>query len=188
MPSTSLAVQTAAFVLVSAFLVYVSRRALFQPHSHGFFRFFAWECILALIVLNAPRWGTDPFSALQLVSWLFLLLSIFLVVHGVRLLKLVGKPDQTRPDSALLAFERTSRLVTVGAYRYIRHPLYSSLLFLAWGAFFKDPSPAGVSLALAASVFLLLTAKQDESECLLYFGDAYRTYMKGTRRFVPFLF
>ena len=35
-----------------------------------------------------------------------------------------------RENAALLELEKTSRLVTVGLYRYIRHPLYSSLLFL----------------------------------------------------------
>lgn len=76
----------------------------------------------------------------------------------------------------------------MGAYKYIRHPLYSSLLFLAWGAFLKHLSWLGLILVVAASIFLFLTARSDESECLLHFGDAYRTYMRGTKRFVPFVF
>jgi protein-S-isoprenylcysteine O-methyltransferase Ste14 len=51
------------------------------------------------------------------------------------------------------AIEKTTILVTTGAYRYIRHPLYSSLLFLAWGIFFKAPSWPGGLLALAATFF-----------------------------------
>lgn len=177
-----------AFVTVSAFLIYVSRRSLFRPRSHGFYRFFAWECILALALLNAPHWTEKPFSFHQIISWLFLLVSIFLVVHGVRLLQVVGKPDQNRSDAELLAFEKTSDLVTVGAYKYIRHPLYSSLLFLAWGVFLKDLSLPGLFLVLTASFFLLVTAKKDESECLRHFGNAYQAYMLGTKRFIPFLF
>ena len=177
------------FAIGSVFLVYVSRKTLFRAHSHGSYRFFAWECILALVVLNFPHWTTNPLSPHQLISWLFLLISIFLVIHGVRLLKLVGKPDENRPDTELLSFEKTTTLVTVGAYKYIRHPLYSSLLFLAWGVFFKQPaSLPGLLLALTASFFLLLTAKSDESECLLHFGEAYKAYMLGTKRFIPFLF
>ena len=129
------------------------------------------------------------FSFYQIISWLFLLVSIMLVLHGVRLLKAVGKPNRDRPDTELLEFEKTSYLVTVGAYKYIRHPLYSSLLFLAWGVFLKDPSSLpGLFIVFTASFFLVLTAKQDESECLRYFGDAYQTYMLGTKRFIPFLF
>ena len=37
-------------------------------------------------------------------------------------------------------FESTTTLVTAGAYRYIRHPLYESGLMLAWGAALKAPS------------------------------------------------
>jgi len=178
-----------AFAVVSAYFVYVSRKSLARPRSHGFYRFFAWELILVLVLLNAPYWTRDMFSFHQIISWLFILISIFLVLHGVRLLKAVGRPSQNRPDAGLLEFEKTSNLVTVGAYKYIRHPLYSSLLFLAWGVFLKDPSSLlGLFLVLAASFFLVLTAKKDESECLQYFGDSYQTYMLGTKRFIPFLF
>ena len=181
-------IRLVAFAAVSVFFIYVSRKSLFRPHSHGFYRFFAWESILALVLLNAQHWTTDPLSFHQLISWLFLLVSIFLVIHGVHLLQVVGKPDQNRPDVELLEFEKTSYLVTVGAYRYIRHPLYSSLLFLAWGAFLKLPSLPGLFLALIASFFLLLTARNDESNCLQHFGDAYQAYMLGTKKFIPFLF
>src|SRR5260370_187739 len=77
---------------------------------------------------------------------------------------------------------------TLGPYKYRRHPLYSSLLFLAWGVFLKHPSLLGLFLVLIASFCLLLTAKIDESECLQHFGDAYQTYMRGTKKFIPFLF
>ena len=70
----------------------------------------------------------------------------------------------------------------------IRHPLYSSLLILAWGVFFKDPSWLGGLLALAATLALIATAKADEAECTRFFGFAYQDYMRQTRMFVPFLF
>ena len=180
--------QLLVFAIVSAFFIYVSRKSLFRPRSHGFYRFFAWESILALALLNAPHWQENPFSPYQLISWLLLFISIFLVIHGVRLLKAIGKPNENRPDAELLEFEKTTYLVTVGAYKYIRHPLYSSLLFLAWGAFLKDLSLPGLFLALTASFFLLLTAKSDESECLKHFGSGYQTYMLKTKMFIPFLF
>jgi protein-S-isoprenylcysteine O-methyltransferase Ste14 len=176
------------FAVVTAFFVYVSRHMLMRPQVHGFYRFFAWECILVLVLLNAPHWTTDPLALHQIISWLFLVISIFLVIHGVRLLKALGKPDPNRPEADLLAFEKTTQLVTTGAYQYIRHPLYASLLFLAWGVFFKHPSLPGVLLAAAASLFLIITAKKDEAECLQHFGAAYRAYMQRTRMFIPFVY
>jgi protein-S-isoprenylcysteine O-methyltransferase Ste14 len=73
-------------------------------------------------------------------------------------------------------------------YRYIRHPLYRSLLFLTWGAFVKLPTGFGALLASAATGFLPATAAADEAECLRFFGAEYAEYRKRTRRFVPFLF
>jgi protein-S-isoprenylcysteine O-methyltransferase Ste14 len=181
-------IRASAFILVSAFFVYVSRKSLFRPCSHGFYRFFAWEFILALVLLNASYWFKNPFSPQQLVSWFLLLVSVFLAVHGMHLLRMIGKPNQDRSNDELFAFEKTSALVTVGAYKYIRHPLYSSLLFFAWGTFLKRPSWLGLVLAFFSSLFLLLTAKTDEVECLRHFGAEYQTYMQGTKRFVPFLF
>jgi protein-S-isoprenylcysteine O-methyltransferase Ste14 len=176
------------FIILSIFFVYISRKSLCQPRSHGFYRFFAFEAIASIVLLNYFHWFLDPFSPRQLVSWTFLIISICLVVYGSYLLRVLGKPDRSRADETLFAFERTSSLVTTGLYKYIRHPLYSSLLFLAWGAFFKDLSWLGFCLVFSASVFLFVAAKREESECLQYFGHAYRLYMKKTKGFVPFLF
>jgi protein-S-isoprenylcysteine O-methyltransferase Ste14 len=77
--------------------------------------------------------------------------------------------------------------VTEGIYSAIRHPLYSSLLFLDWGIFFKSPSLRGGLIALVASVFLRATAKVEERENLRTFGEAYREYKARTKMFVPFL-
>ena len=181
-------VRVTIFAIVSAFFVYVSRKSLFRSHSHGFYRFFALESILALVLLNSLQWFKNPFSLQQLISWFLLLISIFLVVYGIYSLLVVGKPNQNRSDNGLFAFEKTSSLVSVGAYKYIRHPLYSSLLFFVWGAFFKFPSWLGLLLTFFASFFLFFTAKSDEAECLEYFGKTYQIYMQSTKRFVPFLF
>jgi protein-S-isoprenylcysteine O-methyltransferase Ste14 len=182
------AIKLSVFLLATVGLVYVSRASLVVPRSHGFYRFFAWEAILALALLNVDAWFRDPFSWHQLLSWLLLIVSAFLVIHGVRLLKQQGKPDAQRDETPLVAFEKTTTLVAVGAYRYIRHPLYSSLLFLAWGIFFKDPAWLGSLLAMTATLFLVATARVEEAEDIRFFGPAYEEYVKQTKMFIPFLF
>ena len=178
-----------AFVLLSVPIIYVSRASLGAPGSHGFYRFFAWEFIVALALLNIGVWFHDPFTWHQLISWVLLFVCFVPLAFGVRTLITLGKPVKRREDDAsLLAFEKTSTLVTTGIYRYIRHPLYSSLLILAWGVFFKDPSWLGGLLAVAATLALVATAKADEAECTRFFGPAYTDYMQRTRMFVPFLF
>ena len=116
-------------------------------------------------------------------------ISIGLAIEGFRLLKIIGRPAASRVESANLAFENTTTLVTVGAYRWIRHPLYASLLALAWSAWLKNPlGLASIVLTLGASGFLLATALAEEEENLERFGAAYGAYKKRTRRFIPFVF
>lgn len=163
----------------------VSWRSLRHPGSHGFYRFFAFEAILALLVLHAGVWFDRPWAVRQLVSWGLLTGSVPLVVHGFRHLRAAGRPARASANPANLAFENTTALVTTGVYRYIRHPLYASLLLVAWGAALKRVDATSLTLAAAATAFLVLTAKADERECVERFGDAYRDYVTRTRMFVP---
>jgi protein-S-isoprenylcysteine O-methyltransferase Ste14 len=176
------------FVVASAGIAWVSRASLRDFRSHGFYRFFAWEAILALFLLNVGYWFYQPFSLHQIIAWSLLVVSLFLVIHGFQLLRMVSKSARERSNPALMDFERTTELVTVGVFRYIRHPLYSSLLFLAWGVFFKHPSWVGLFLAGIATFFLTMTARIEEAENMAFFGTAYESYMKQTRMFIPFLF
>ena len=177
-----------AFVVLSVGLVYISRHALLSPRSHGFYRFFAWEFITALFLLNSDAWFHNPGSWHQLFSWFLLIVSIVPLAFGIRSLVALGKPVKQREgEPQLMAFEKTSALVTMGIYHYIRHPLYSSLLFLTWGIFFKAPAGLGLLLALAATLCLVANARADEAECLRFFGPVYQTYMKQSKMFVPFV-
>jgi len=179
----------AAFILCSAGLIYISRASLRVPRSHGFYRFFAWEFIAALILLNIEVWFQDPFSWHQIISWLLLVLCLVPLAFGIHALVTRGKPvEQRDAEPQLLAFEKTSTLVTTGIYRYIRHPLYSSLLFLTWGVFFKSLTWLGALLGSAATLLLIATARADEAESTRFFGPSYQAYMKQTKMFVPFLF
>ena len=177
------------FIIATIFLVYISRASLTSLRSHGFYRFFAWECILILFLLNVNDWFKNPFAWNQIIAWILLFGCIIPLVFGVRSLTSRGKPAAKRGgDDSLLAFEKTTQLVTTGIYKYIRHPLYSSLFLLAWGIFFKSISIAGIILAGMATFFLIFTAKADENECTEFFGNSYQEYMKTTKRFIPYIF
>ena len=179
----------AVFLVVSAAIIRLSWRSLKHWRSHGFYRFFAFELLSALILLNFPVWFRDPLSARQLVSWFLGAVSMGLAIEAFRLLRLVGRPTSRAARGTNLAFENTTNLVTVGVYRFIRHPAYGSLLSLVWCAYLKSPSAiSGIVLALGASGFLIATSLAEERENLRSFGGAYADYMKRTRRFVPFLF
>jgi protein-S-isoprenylcysteine O-methyltransferase Ste14 len=66
--------------------------------------------------------------------------------------------------------------------------MYSSLLLLAWGVFWKAPSWSGAALVAIATGCLIATTKTEERENLRFFGAAYAAYVQRTRMFIPFLF
>src|SRR5664280_1677107 len=92
-------------VLILLFSWFLSLR--FKRY-HGIARFFAFESVFILVLLNYRVWFANPFSPPQLVSWILLILSAYVVITGYMLLKRKGKPDSN--------FENTSLLVKSGIY------------------------------------------------------------------------
>jgi protein-S-isoprenylcysteine O-methyltransferase Ste14 len=146
---------------------------------HGIARFFAFESVFVLVMLNFNVWFVNPFSPFQLVSWLLLILSIYVVITGYLLLKRKGMPDTN--------FENTSKLVKSGIYGYIRHPLYLSIFLLGTGVMLKDPKLAQLILGVINLIAIYITARIEENEMMAKFGEEYRTYMKETKMFFPFV-
>jgi protein-S-isoprenylcysteine O-methyltransferase Ste14 len=178
----------AVFVAGSLAMAWVSRKPLRHPGSHGFYRFFAWVGLLALVSTSHRSWGLEPLSTREMVSWGLFCASIALVALGMATLVKLGRAGGQRSGGALYDWEKTTALVTTGIFAYIRHPMYASLMAFDLGAFLQAPSLFAAAFALPVSVLLLLTALADERECLDYFGADYAEYMRRTRRFIPGVF
>ena len=172
-------VRLVIFIILSIGLVIWSLESLQNRRVHGFYRFFMFELILALILVNAESWFTNPFSVTQIISWILLLGSIIMAIQGFYLLYEIGRPTQ--------GIEDTTILVKTGIYKYIRHPLYGSLILIAFGTLLKDITLLSVVLAILAVIFSVATAMVEEKENLQRFGDKYASYMKSTKRFLPFI-
>jgi protein-S-isoprenylcysteine O-methyltransferase Ste14 len=175
------------FGILSVVIIIISWRTLFNVKSHGFYRFFSWECLLWLFINNAQYWFYKPFRYPQVYSWFLLIFSAYFVVAGLILMKKFGKPKKVRDQKNLFQFEETSELVDTGIFKHIRHPMYSSLLFLTWAVFLKSPTEALFYVSLFSSVCLYFTAIFDEKDCIKYFGDKYMQYMKRSKMFIPYV-
>lgn len=84
-----------------------------------------------------------------------------------------------------ISTRKNHRLVTIGPYRRVRHPLYSvgaslviSLNLLAANWFMWLASAAGL-------VLLLVRLPKEEEKLIERFGDEYRDYAERTGRFLP---
>jgi protein-S-isoprenylcysteine O-methyltransferase Ste14 len=169
----SLITGTILILLFSWFLSIKDKR------YHGIARFFSFESIFILGLLNLQIWFKDPFSTLQIISWFLLCFSLYPAIAGFLILRKIGKPGSN--------FENTSVLVKKGLYRYIRHPLYLSLFIFGTGIMLKDPGPAQVILGFINLIAVFLTSKIEEKEMIVRFGQEYQDYMRETKMFIPFL-
>ena len=88
--------------------------------------------------------------------------------------------------SPTLHVRQEHTLVTSGPYRYVRHPMYTSL-FLSLSAILlltRNWLVGGIPL-VGLSVILLMRLPREERAMTEKFGDEYREYVKRTGRFLP---
>ena len=78
------------------------------------------------------------------------------------------------------------QLVTTGAYKYIRHPMYTSVTTMMLGVLISTPTLLEFLLFLALTLVLLLKAKREEN---LWCGhdETYLEYKKHTKFFIPYI-
>jgi len=176
------------FGIMTLLITFISWRTLFNTKSHGFYRYFAWLGMAWLFASNYRSWFVNPLSINQLISWILLIYSAYIAIAGFIFLIKKGKPNSKREDEHLFGFEKTTELIDTGVFKYTRHPLYGSLIFLTWALLLKNPSIILTIIALLSTIFLYITSRFDEKECILYFGDQYKVYMKRTKMFIPFIF
>ncbi|HVA96131.1 MAG TPA: isoprenylcysteine carboxylmethyltransferase family protein [Candidatus Acidoferrales bacterium] len=160
-----------------------------------------------------PKTVTIPVSGLFLRRWFTLIIEVVLLLQllGLQILPLSGDPflvqvigfaivvagvsisfsaRNTLGTNWTHAYEyqvkKGHSLVTSGIYAYIRHPIYTGLYLALIGGEL-------VAQSYVALLFLLLfigghwQARQEETLLLKYFGSSYKSYMKRTKMFIPFL-
>ena len=77
-------------------------------------------------------------------------------------------------------------LVTTGPYRWVRHPMYTSVLLAAAAAAWQSRRPIDGLLCAALLAVLLAKAVIEERALTRRFAD-YRAYKARTTRFLPWL-
>ena len=179
--------QILVFLILSLPLIYLSWRTLFNFDKHGLYRFITWEAILWIAVQNYQYLQVEQFNIRLLISSLLLVTSALLVVWAFVVMRREGRVSRQREDETLFGFEKTTALVTVGIFRYIRHPMYVSLLCLLWGVLLRNVETGLLLVAFLGTLMCVVAALIEERENLDYFGDSYREYMRRSKRFIPFL-
>ena len=167
------------FVIIALLIFIKFRSALRSVTTHGIYVFFAFESLLALLFVNMGFWAVHVMSWYQIMSWFFLVVSAFIAISGFYSLKKYGKPIDE--------WENTTVLIDRGIFRYMRHPLYSSLILLVIGILLKRITVLPLVIGCICIVFLVTASLVEERENLKKFSDAYTTYKRTTTRYIPFI-
>jgi len=78
------------------------------------------------------------------------------------------------------------QLVTTGAYNYIRHPMYTSVILMMLGVLVSTPTLLEFLFFIILMAVLILKARREEK---LWCGhdETYIKYKKRTKLFIPYI-
>jgi protein-S-isoprenylcysteine O-methyltransferase Ste14 len=175
------------FCILSLPLLTLSWRSLLSLKNHGLYRLVVWECILWLLIQNYRYLIVEKFDLQQLISSALMLASLAFVISAVFIMRKKGIVSKQRRDHALFDFEKTTVLIESGLFKHVRHPMYSSLLFLAWGILLRNIEVTLLIVALIATCSCIFAALVEEKENIEYFGERYRHYTLKTKMFIPYV-
>ena len=131
-----------------------------------------------IISKNFPFWDNLVIS--------YIGISIY-IIGG--LVAIVSRIQLGKFGSGSLVIEEDHKLMTKGVYRNIRHPMYSGALIgiIGGGLVFR-------TIFMLVSCFILYflvfihRVKQEEQILIGEFGEEYLSYMKKTKRLIPFIY
>src|SRR4030042_6585549 len=76
--------------------------------------------------------------------------------------------------------------VTIGLYRFSRHPIYLTEVLLLLGASIASTSWVFLLFPIIIGVGAVYFIKIEEAQCIGHYGNAYREYMNKTPRWIGF--
>lgn len=105
------------------------------------------------------------------------------------LITLVSRIQIGKYGGPKITIEKSHQLITSGMYKHIRNPLYLGFLLLFLGYNLAFGSIISTCI-IPASLFLILRSRINLEEKLLFqtFGEEYVSYMKRTKRLIPFIY
>ena len=105
------------------------------------------------------------------------------VVAGCLLIWTLLSLGKNLTDTVVTRKEHT--LVTTGPYRWVRHPFYDSVALCVLANSLTAANWFLFATGGLLLVLIIVRTKKEEEQLLARFGDAYRSYMDRTGRFLP---
>ena len=121
------------------------------------------------------------FPQSTVLDWAAAALSVIGVGFAIWARGHLGRNWSSRP-----AVKENHELVTTGPYAYVRHPIYTGLILMAFSTALMG-SIWGIGVFIVASLVFILRIGREEKIMLELFPNEYPEYQKRTKRLVPFV-
>ena len=154
----------------------------FMKFYRLFYNIFAVVSILPVLYLMLTRPDHPlyqvpaPFSYIMRVGQLLSVLLLFVAILQTNLLSFMGLRQ-------IFEAEKTGRLVIIGLYRYVRHPLYTFSLLILWLS--PTMSVNSFVLYLGLTIYVLIGIIFEERKLVGEFGQEYEHYRSMTPMLLP---
>jgi len=137
--------------------------------------------LACLAFLLQPRWVAC--AQLELPAWIRLA-GVPVALAGLALFKWMFVHLGLNVTSTSMPRAQAT-LITSGPYRWVRHPMYSTVLILVTAATLLTANVVVALGGLAGFGLLAARSRIEEERLVARFGDAYRIYQQRTGRFIP---
>lgn len=150
-----------------------------------------WRVAVALFVILFVHYNRS--GALSFFRFSFRSLFSFVIPGSLlAVLGLLGaiwaRINLGRNWSGYVTYKEDQTLVTTGPYKYVRHPIYTSMILMFIGTILYYGSLfISIFLIILGITFILRTRKEEEIMIRL-FGEKYTDYMKRTKRLIPLIY
>ena len=137
----------------------------------------AYEIILVflqffIITLHFFKWEFIPQKQIMQVSPLSYLVGVLIIIIAFIIL-FVAIKDLGRNLSPFPRPINNSNLVTNGIYRFIRHPMYYSLIFISFGVFIIKLSIYYLFLTISLALIIKFKISLEEQ----YLNNKFKNYL-----------
>jgi len=144
---------------------------------------------------------TSKMYSYLLVSLQFIFIALLVIHHGLYMPRsfalfifLLGggfglytlKCNTISNFNIIPEIKENAALITTGAYRYIRHPMYFSVLVMMLGVAVSKPTLLSLFIYVLLVVTLFLKAKKEEMLWVEQSSE-YKNYRQKTKRIIPFV-
>jgi protein-S-isoprenylcysteine O-methyltransferase Ste14 len=138
-----------------------------------------WSAVIAFMIDPAyMAWAAMPLPLW--LRWTGVVVSVTTLALLAWTLRGLG-----RNLTDTVVTRRAATLVTHGAYRWVRHPFYGCMALMILGNALMAANWFMLAAGAVVLSLIVVRTKTEEEKLVARFGDAYRSYMKQTGRFLP---